>query len=117
MRLLARFETRTEAAERAAFLRAHGIATHLADVTLPRMHRVQGGKAAHSLWVLFESQYDDALALLKNPDHPVEQRLSKAQMNILETEGAEQVRRTLIRWSLIVLAVLGAAALAVILID
>jgi hypothetical protein len=110
MRMIAKYETRSEAQERAAFLQTHGIATHISDMTALRLNLAHQGRFRAGLWVLFEGQYDDAIGLLENPDHEVSNPLSVDQMQHLETEGQAAVRKTLIKWSLVVLGILAAVA-------
>lgn len=117
MRMIAKYETRSEAQERAAFLQAHGIATHISDMTALRLNLAHQGRFRAGLWVLFEGQYDDALGLLEDPDHEVSNPLSVDQMQHLESEGQAAVRQTLIKWSLIVLGALAAVAGLVIFFD
>lgn len=110
MRMLQRYASRAEAMERAAFLQSQGIATHVSDMTAMRVNLAHQGLYRAGLWVVFEAQYDDAQALLNDPDHAVQQPLDAAQMAYLETQGEANVRLVLIKWSL--LSLLGLAALA-----
>ncbi len=114
MRMIAKYASRSEAQERAAFLQAHGIATHVSDMTSMRLNLAHQGQFRAGLWVILEAQYDDALGLLDDPDHDISNPLSVDQMAHLETQGAEQARRTLIKWLLITAVGLGAAVAAVI---
>ncbi len=114
MRLIARYASRTEAEERAAFLRSRGIATHVTNMASMRLNLAHQGRYRAGLWALLEPQYEDAEALLDNPDHDVEQPLSEGQMAELETEGEADARRVLIKWLLITVVALGAVAAAVV---
>lgn len=112
--MIARFESRSEAEERAAFLRSRGVATHVTDMTSMRLNLAHQGRFRAGLWVVFEDQYADGETLLENPDHAVARPLSEADLARLETEGAGEVRKTLIKWMLIIAAgLVGLAALVV----
>lgn len=110
MRMVEKYESRSEADERAAFLQAHGIATHVSDMVSMRPNLAHQGRFRAGLWVILEAQYEDAVGLLKDPDHEIENPLSVDQMQHMETEGAARARRTLIKWS--VLIAIGLAAVA-----
>jgi len=114
MRMVAKYQSRSEADERAAFLQAHGIATHVSDMTSMRPNLAHQGQFRAGLWVVLEAQYDDALGLLENPDHNVSNPLSVDQLQHMETQGMEQARNDLLKWLLLVAAGLGAVALLVI---
>lgn len=110
MHLIEKFESRAEAEERAAFLRSRGIATHVSDMTSMRLNLAHQGRFRAGLWVVFEDHYQDAAALLADPEHPVKSPLSEAQLEHIENEGAGEVRKTLIGWLLLTAAALGAVA-------
>ncbi|HWV15902.1 MAG TPA: hypothetical protein VN030_10765 [Cellvibrio sp.] len=70
----------------AAFLRSKGIAVYLSD---------QGGASIKAgieigLWVIVESQYEDALLLLKNPNHQVRDPITDSQVNEIEALAKKQ---------------------------
>jgi hypothetical protein len=71
MRMIARFESHSDAEERAAFLRSRGVATHVTDMTSLRLNLAHQGRYRTALWAVLPEQYDDAEALLDNPDHRV----------------------------------------------
>lgn len=110
MRMIAKYETRSEAQERAAFLQAHGIATHISDMTALRLNLAHKGRFRAGLWVLFEDQFQDAVGLLENPDHEVSNPLSVDQLEHIETEGQHAVQKSLLKWSLVVLVGLAGVA-------
>lgn len=96
MRKLAKYDSPTEAAERAAFLRAHGIPVRVTDSSsLARAALVRQDPTRATLWVLLDEQLDDAQALLEDPEHRVATALSEADMEVLETEGAARAQRHL----------------------
>ena len=114
MRMVAKYETRSEADERAAFLQSHGIATHVSDMVSMRPNLAHQGRFRAGLWVVLEAQYDDAVGLLEDPDHDVTNPLSVDQMEHMQTEGALEVRNTLLKWMLLIAVGLGALAALVV---
>lgn len=114
MHLIEKFESRSEAEERAAFLRSRGIATHVTDMTSMRLNLAHQGRFRAGLWVVFEEHYEDAAALLADSEHPVEKPLSESELEHIETEGAGEVRKTLIKWMLVIaVGLIGLAGLVV----
>lgn len=114
MQLISRYESRSDAEERAAFLRSRGIATHVTDMHSMRLNLAHQGRFRAGLWVLLEDQYDDAARLLEDPDHEVRHPLSEEEMHEMATAGPVQARRTMIKWLLITVAGLIAAAVLVV---
>lgn len=112
--MIAKYESRSLADERAAFLQAHGIATHISDMVSMRPNLAHQGRFRAGLWVLLETQYEDAVGLLENPDHEVSNPLSVDQMDHMATEGAAQARQTLIKWSVLFALGLGVVAALVV---
>ncbi|MFW5927261.1 MAG: hypothetical protein ACOCSR_04340 [Wenzhouxiangella sp.] len=104
MKMIGKFESRAEAEERAAFLRSRGIATHVSDMTSMRMNLAHQGRFRAGLWVVFEEHYEDAAALLTDPEHRVERPLSERELEHIEAEGAGELRKTLIKWLLVIAA-------------
>ena len=103
MRRVGRYQSLAEAEERAAFLRAHGIAAHVTDTSsLLRAAGPRSGRSRAALWVVLEPQYQDAVALLENPDHEVTHSLDERQLEQLETQGAAQAQQTLFRGVLLI---------------
>lgn len=114
MRQIARYASRAEAEERAAFLRSRGVATHVTNMASFRLNLAHQGRYRAGLWAMLEPQYTDAEALLQDPDHEVENPLSDAQMAELASRGEADARRVLIKWLLLTAAVLGALAAVVV---
>jgi len=117
MRMVAKYESRGQADERAAFLQSHGIATHVSDMVSMRPNLAHQGRFRAGLWVVLEAQYDDAVGLLENPDHAVSNPLSVDQMEHMETQGAFEARNTLFKWLLLTAVGLAAAAALVVGLD
>jgi len=107
VRLIARYPTLSEAEERAAFLRSRGIATHVSDTPSLRPSLAHKGRDRAALWAVLADQADDALKLLENPEQPVASALDEGEMQQLETEGAAQAQRALLRGLIWTLAGLG----------
>lgn len=114
MKLISRYESRSDAEERATFLRSRGIATHVTDMHSMRLNLAHQGRFRAGLWVLLEDQLDDAAKLLDNPDHEVVHPLSDEEMHEMETTGAAHARRTLVKWLLITAVGLIAALVLVV---
>ncbi len=101
MRIIARYGTRSEADERAAFLRAHGIVPHVTNTSsFLRTLGLRRDRSQAALWVMIDTQHDDAMALLANPNHEVHTALAPEELEALEAEGAIQAQRLLFRGTL-----------------
>lgn len=114
MNLIARYESRSQAEERAAFLRSRGIATHVTDMTSLRLNLAHQGRFRAAVWAVLPEQAEDAVALLDDPGHEAKTALNRHEFEQLESVGAAQARRTMIRWLLITLVVLIVLAAAVV---
>lgn len=110
MQMIAKYAARSEAEERAAFLRSRGIATHVTDMTSLRLNLAHQGQFRAALWAVLPDQAEDAAALLEDPGHRAETALNDHEFQRLETEGADSARRTMIRW--LIITALGLAGLA-----
>jgi hypothetical protein len=110
MKLLERYESMTEAQERAAFLRSRGIAAHVESTSALRPAGAHKSLYNAALWSVLDHQHQDAAALLENPDHVVTDPLDAGEMDVLQEEGGSRARATIIRWSLGLLAALIALA-------
>lgn len=116
MQMVAKYPTRSEAEERAAFLRSRGIATHVTDMTSLRLNLAHQGRYRAALWAVLPEQTEDAAALLEDPDHQAATALNEHEFQRLESEGADAARRTMIRWLTYTAVFLaGVAALIVVL--
>lgn len=110
MQMLAKYASRSQAEERAAFLRSRGIAAHVSDMTSLRFNLAHKGRFRAALWAVLAEQAEDAAALLEDPEHQATTALDKQEFQRLEGEGADAARRTLIGW--LTITALGLAALA-----
>lgn len=110
MQMIAKYASRSEAEERAAFLRSRGIATHVTDMTSLRLNLAHQGQFRAAVWAVLPEQADDAAALLESPDHRAETALNEHEFQRLEGEGADAARQTMIRW--LVITAVGLAGLA-----
>ena len=98
MRMVEKYPSKSAAEERAAFLRAHGIATHVTDTSsLLRTAITRQDRSRAALWVVLDPQYDDAVALLENPEHEPSHALPPEDLEQLETQGAVEAQRLLFR--------------------
>lgn len=112
--MLSKYASRSEAEERAAFLRSRGIASHVTDMTSLRLNLAHQGRYRAALWAVLEDQAEDAAALLENPDHRAASALDEAGFARLEGEGADAARRAMMRGLTVTALVLaGLAALIV----
>jgi hypothetical protein len=73
MRLLTKVHASGERAELAAFLESHGIPVFVDSAWTWR------ASSRGSVFVCLDRQYDDALALLRNPDHDVAEPIDVAE--------------------------------------
>ncbi|MCC5873607.1 MAG: hypothetical protein JJU22_14495 [Gammaproteobacteria bacterium] len=117
MRIVARYPTRSEAEERAAFLRAHGIVPHVTNTaSLLRAVGLRRDRSQAALWAVIDDQHADALALLADPDHEVRAGLGAEEFEHLETEGAARAQQLLFRGMMLLagglLAIVGILAFA-----
>ncbi len=98
MRIVARYPTRSEAEERAAFLRAHGLVPHVTNTTsLLRAVGLRKDRSQAALWAVIDAQHADAVALLANPDHEVCAGLEAEELEQLEAEGGARAQQLLFR--------------------
>lgn len=102
MEMIGKYASRSQAEERAAFLRSRGIATHVTDMSSLRLNLAHQGQYRAAVWAMLEPQFDDARALLEDPDHRVSSPLTSAQMEDLETQGAAQALDTVFRTTMLV---------------
>lgn len=114
MEMIAKYASRSQAEERAAFLRSRGIATHVSDMTSLRLNLAHQGQFRAALWAVLPEQAEDAAALLADPEHTAETALNEHEFQRLESEGTEAARRTMIRWLLITVVGLAGLAAAVV---
>lgn len=110
MQMIAKYASRSEAEERAAFLRSRGIATHVTDMTSLRLNLAHQGQFRAAVWAVLPEQADDALALLEDPEHLAGTALNDHEFQQLEGAGADAARRSMIRW--LIITALGLAGLA-----
>jgi len=117
MQMIARYASRSQAEERAAFLRSRGIAVHVSDMTSLRFNLAHKGRFRAALWAVLSEQAKDAAALLEDPEHSATTALDEHQFQRLEGEGADAARRTLIGWLTITALVLAALAALIVVLE
>ena len=76
MKLLTQYETDSEADSVSARLEDKGIATYVSSRNALGFPGWSTGPAMVGLWVLIDEQYEDAMALLYDPEHTVSNPLS-----------------------------------------
>lgn len=86
MQLLRKYNSLLEAQQVAMNLRSRGIATHIAGKESYRAAPIFSGAFYVGLWVVLDHQYDDALALLDDPDHPVRDPIPVDEIDVLEAD-------------------------------
>ena len=96
MRLLTYVYSRTEQERLVGLLQSHGIPV-LGDEMQGIRYTTQ-----IALFVCIDEQYDDALALLKNPEHAVSEPVDVDAF----WKASARTQPELLRWSLVALAVL-----------
>lgn len=84
-------------AERLALLfRSQGIVTFMSNTQTNVTGRLASGTHSVSLWVVLQSQYDDAFALLDNENHNVTSSLSVGEMEKLERQIIDKIRESFV---------------------
>ena len=86
MQLLTQYLDPAEATVANRQLRAAGVLCVVRDVDPHAMQPSKTGTRRIGLWVVLDEQFDDAVALLQNPDHEPTRRLDDAEMRALESE-------------------------------
>lgn len=108
MKLLRQYQYSSDAERVADKLRNRGILCH---VSSKQSHSLgpYSGVVSVGLWVVLNSQYRDALAVLDNPRHKVENPLAEEEMLELEAYAATRVAKVAERYLYPVLVVLSFA--------
>lgn len=83
MKLLAVFDSEVSATEASHKLEQAGVASYISFKRLQLIPITSGGTRQFGLWVLLDSQIQDAEAVLRNPDHKVRNQLSGAEIEEL----------------------------------
>lgn len=86
MQLLRKYHSLLDAQQDAMNLRSRGVATHISGKESYRAAPIFSGVFYVSLWVVLDHQYDDALALLDDPDHTVNDPLPAEDIDVLEAD-------------------------------
>ncbi len=85
MKVVTQYVDSGDASKAKAQLRAAGI---MADIAIIDPHFIQPSKSGAvriELWVEFDDQFDDAVQLLKNPDHIPKRVITLAEMEKIES--------------------------------
>ncbi len=87
MKLLREFTDMSEADRLSERLRAKGIMTHISSTNSKQLGAITTGAVKVGVWSVLNEQANDAIALLSNNKHSVENPLTEEQMQFLETES------------------------------
>jgi len=90
MKLLDSSFSQNDANGISGFLRQHGILTFISSKDSHRMGSFLTAATTVGVWVVLDEQYNDALNLLKNPEHEVSNPLSMEEMQIIESQTNQQ---------------------------
>lgn len=99
MKHLRKYNDLYEAQSAASRLRAFGVLTFVSN-EYSRTHSFITGAFSVDLWVVLDTQYSDAMALLDDEDHIVENPMSEETMLRLEAEAKASMSNELKRGSL-----------------
>jgi len=89
MQKLKIYDDVVEAEAQAVFLESHGIIAQVMTKHSSSLGVVAFGLIKPSLWVVFDHQYDDALALLENDHHTVETGFSVSEVQAYKDNSAQ----------------------------
>lgn len=87
MKLVREYDDANEAEIISVSLRERGVMTTVTSADSQRLGRFKSGSLKMGLWVMFEEQLNDAVQLLKNPEHEPEHCIPLDQMHRIETEA------------------------------
>jgi len=79
MKLLQEFDNQVEGKAFASALLQKGIATHLAGAYSSN-YRIATGTTKVGVWIVLDDQFEDAIKLLSNPNHQVQNRLPDTEI-------------------------------------
>ncbi|WP_281213753.1 hypothetical protein [Shewanella insulae] len=115
MILLKEYESEIDAKSLAERLRAKGIFTHVSSRQSKRIGAFATGALKVGVWSVLDHQATDAIALLSNNRHQVENPLTEEEMVELETKidspGGALYNAAILTLSVMALALVGAYAL------
>ncbi len=77
MKLVQDFTDQNEALGFSLKIRAKGIPNHVAMFRGNNTHRYGGGPKTWAVWVLIDSQFEDAVKLIRNSRHKIKNPLSE----------------------------------------
>lgn len=84
MKLLVQYSNILDAEYLSERLRNKGVMTYISSSKSHSMGRIQSGALRVGVWVVLESQYEDAFTLLRNKRHKANAPLTKEEMVELE---------------------------------
>ena len=89
MKLIEQYTDLHEAQADAVQLEANGIAVHVSSSDSHSLSKAQTGAYEVGVWAILEEQFEDAKALLNNPDHRVTTGLDDQAMTELKQQYEE----------------------------
>ena len=98
MQLLTQYLDPADASAANQQLRAAGVLCQVRDVDPHVIQPSKSGTRRIGLWVVFDDQFDDAVALLQDPSHQPERPLSEADMQAAEAQqgaSGDQLRQAM----------------------
>jgi len=95
MKLLTQYSDINEASKVYGMLRESGIMSEITSASSYMLSQTKTGAVTVGLWVVFDNQYEDAVKLLKNPNHIPEHMLTLDEMiEIEENAHKKQLNST-----------------------
>ncbi|MFT4763814.1 MAG: hypothetical protein ACI9OH_000904 [Oleispira sp.] len=114
MKLIRDFTSHDVAHNFSLKLRGKGIPTHVAMFRGNNTHRYGGGPKTWAVWVLVDTQLDDAIRLIKGSRHEVRNPLNEEEIVAIEMEllrkGKNEILRNL---SVLLIALVGLVAFVI----
>ncbi len=96
MKLVRDFTDQNEALRFSLKIRAKGIPNHVAMFRGNNTHRYGGGPKTWAVWVLIDTQFDDAIKLIKGSRHKVKEPLTEEEIVSIEMEMSKNDKRKII---------------------
>ena len=114
MKLVRDFTDNESAIRFAQKLRSNGVASHVAIFRGNNTSIYSGGQKTWAVWVLIDSQYNDALMLIKGNRHKVDNPLTESEIIELESMLAKaNKKRGLIEISIFIILIICAISFAI----
>ena len=95
MKLLKTFKDQSDADHLARHLEAKGVMAHVSSKYSRSLSSGQTGALTSEVWIPLDFQFDDAIGILQNRSHKVENPLSAEQMRELRAASSEAIKSAL----------------------